>query len=193
MKIYKLLILISFSISSFSQTKVEINFHIENDSSIVKYLKEKKIDFSNNEIATLKSFKTFAEYSRDGKLIIPEAFFYNSKGEQINNKGRGVNCSSEIKKLEKISKMKSNPNNTLNDFLTDINIIENEKIIEDNIDLYIIITWGKFLNTESETSFNWFSKIRKIKDMKIKLLLLNLDIQENWNMTEVQKKTLGLM
>jgi hypothetical protein len=193
MKIHKLLILIFFSIQSFSQKKVEVNFQIENDSSIVKYLVEKKVDFINNQIATLKTFNGFVRFNNEGKLVIPEAYFYNSKGELINNKGKGVNCGSEIKELEKISKMKSYPNNTFNDFLKDVDIIENEKNVENSFDLYIVITWGKFLNSESETSLNWFSNIRKVKEMKIKILLLNLDLQEKWNLTDDQKKALGII
>lgn len=184
-----------FFISSFcfGQKQIEINFQTENDSTLIQYLKENKIDFSNNQIATLAGIGTFAEYSRDGKLVVPEAYFYNSKGQLIKNRGKGTYCGVEIKKIEKISKMKSDPNQTLQNFLSSINIIEESEFIEDNVDVYIIITWAKFLSTESQTSLSWFSSLKKQNVLNIKFLLLNLDIQESWKLTNDQKKYLGII
>jgi hypothetical protein len=193
MKIIKILFLVFISLSGFAQKKIEINFKLENDSTIIQYLKENKIDFSNNQIATLKGIGTFGEYGRAKKLTVPEAYFFNSKGELIKNKGKGIYCGAELKKLEKVSKMKSDPNQTLESFLNDITILDGTKLSEDNIDIYIIITWAKFLSSESETSLNWFSMLKKNQNLKIKVLLLNLDVQESWKLTEGQKEYLGIM
>lgn len=193
MKIIKILFLSLISFSCFAQKKIEINFKIENDSTIIQYLKENKIDFTNNQIATLKGIGTFGEYGRTEKLSVPHAYFFNSKGELIKNKGKGLYCGAEIKKLEKVSKMKSDPNQTLENFLNDITILDGSMLTDENIDIYIVITWGKFLSSESETSLNWFSNLKKQENLKIKVLLLNLDIQERWNLTEGQKKHLGII
>ena len=193
MKIIKLLLIALISFSCFAQKKVEINFKMENDSTILQYLKENKIDFSNNQIATLRGIGTFGEYGRAKKLTVPDAFFFNSKGELIKNEGKGMDCAAELKKLEKVSKMKSDPNQTLTNFLDDITILDGSELADETIDLYIVITWGKFLSSESETSLNWFSSLKKEENLKIKVLLLNLDIQERWNLTDDQKKYLGII
>ncbi|MCB0432639.1 MAG: hypothetical protein KDD18_06385, partial [Mangrovimonas sp.] len=109
------------------------------------------------------------------------------------NKGKGMDCAAELKKLEKVSKMKSDPNQTLANFLNDITILDGSELADETIDLYIVITWGKFLSSESETSLNWFSSLKKEENLKIKVLLLNLDIQERWNLTDDQKKYLGII
>ena len=101
-------------------------------------------------------------------------------------------CGAELKKLEKVSKMKSDPSQTLENFLKEITILDGSIITDENVDLYIFITWGKFLSAESETSLNWFSNLTDQENLKIKVLLLNLDIQENWNLTENQKEYLGI-
>ncbi|MCO6175979.1 hypothetical protein NHF50_13080 [Flavobacterium sp. NRK F10] len=192
MKIIQIMFLMLVSITSFAQKKIEINFKIENDSTIIHYLKAKKVDFSNDQIATLKGIGTFAEFSKTGRLVVPDAFFFNSKGELIKNKGKGMYCGAELKKLEKISKMKSDPGQTLENFLKEITILDGSTITDENVDMYIFITWGKFLSAESETSLNWFSNLANQENLKIKVLLLNLDIQENWNLTENQKEYLGI-
>ena len=156
-------------------------------------MKENKIDFSNNQIATLKGIGSFGEYGRTEKLTVPDAYFFNSKGELIKNKGKGIYCGAELKKLEKVSKMKSDPNQTLKNFLNDITILDGSKLTEDNVDIYIVIKWAKFLSSESETSLNWFSKLKKNENLKIKVLLLNLDVQESWKLTEGQKEYLGIL
>lgn len=193
MKIIKIIFIVLISFNSYSQKKIKINFKIENDSTIIQYLKNKKIKFSNNQIATLKGIGTFAEYGRTERLVIPEAFFFNSKGELIKNKGKGVYCGAELKELKKVSKMKSDSSKTLDNFLEkDIKILDSSSIIDENVDLYIFITWGKFLSTESEISLNWFSNLTEQENLKIKVFLLNLDIQENWNLTLGQKEYLEI-
>jgi len=184
-----------FFVSSFcfAQKQIEINFQTENDSTLIQYLKENKVKFSNNQIATLTGIGTFAEYSREGKLVVPEAYFYNSKGQLIKNRGKGTYCGAEIKKIEKISKMKSDPNQILQGFLKDIVIIDKSEFIEERVDVYIVIPWAKFLSEESQTSLNWFSSLIKQDKLKIKFLLLNLDIQESWKLTNDQKKYLGII
>ena len=50
MKIIQIIFLMLISVTSFAQKKIEINFKIENDSTIIHYLKEKKVSFSSNQI-----------------------------------------------------------------------------------------------------------------------------------------------
>jgi len=55
-----------------------------------------------------------------------------------------------------------------------------------------LINWAIFLDSNNETSFNWYKSLKSNKDLKIKVILINLDVQESWNLTEGQKKFLGV-
>ena len=193
MKIIKVLFLFFISISCFAQKKKDIHFKIEKDSSIIQYLNENKIEFSTNQIATLKGIGTFAEYGRAKKLVVPDAYFFNSNGELIKNNGKGTYCGAELKKLEKISKYKSDPNQTLEKFLKDIIILDDSEFSDEPADIYIVITWAKFASSESQTSLNWFSSLQKQEKLNIKILLLNIDVQESWKLTDGQKEYLGIL
>ena len=78
MRFSKLFFLSLISISCLAQKKREIEFKIENDSTIIQYLTKNKIAFSNNQIATLKGIRTFSEFGKAEKLAIPDAYFFNS-------------------------------------------------------------------------------------------------------------------
>ncbi len=193
MKLINLFLLTLVVTSSFAQKNKDIILRIEDDSSLVNYLKEHKINFSNSQVATLKGIGTWAEFSRAKKLTIPSAFFFNSNRELIKNKGKGTYCGAELKKIEKISKMKTDANQTLEDFLNHITILDGSEFIDNNVDVYIIIAWGKFANSQSQISLNWFSKLKNQEYLRMKIMLLNIDLQESWNVTDEQKKHLGIL
>jgi hypothetical protein len=125
-------------------------------------------------------------------LGVPDAYFFNSKGELLETGSKGTDCSVAINRLDKIYKCKSDSHQLLQNFLDDIQIQDDKKFIADNVDIYVIITWAKFLSSESETSFSWFSHLKGEQKYSIKVLLLNLDVQESWNLSEKQKKYLGV-
>jgi hypothetical protein len=62
----------------------------------------------------------------------------------------------------------------------------------DVYDIYVLINWAIFLDSNNETSFNWYTSLKNNKELKIKVILINLDVQEIWNLTDGQKEFLGV-
>ena len=65
-------------------------------------------------------------------------------------------------------------------------------ISSDDYDIYVLINWAIFLDSNNETSFNWYTSLKNNKELKIKVLLINLDVQETWQLTDKQKEFLGV-
>ena len=185
---------IIFSIASslaFSQN-VKIDFKIENQNSITKYLDDKKVEYTLDDIAILRDIKVFGDYGKTERLVVPEAYFFNKDGFLLKNNNKGVGCGASIKNLSKILKSKYDVNETISTRLKDYKILGNNDVLTEQYDIYILINWAIFLDSNNETSFNWYKSLKSNKDLKIKVILINLDVQESWNLTEGQKKFLGV-
>ncbi|RRJ89722.1 hypothetical protein [Flavobacterium macacae] len=193
MKLIMLTTLTFLSIICSAQKKRDIDFKIETDSSVLQYLEHKNISFLGTQNATLRGIGTFGEYGRSNKLIVPDALFFNKHGYLIENGGKGENCGASINKLEKLVKMKSNASLTLKNFLNEVTLNDGEYSIEYQTDIYIILKWAKWAPAESETTFKWLASLQNQNKLKIKILLLNLDIHERWNLSEEQKQYLGII
>jgi hypothetical protein len=190
----KIFLGIIFSIASslaFCQN-VKIDFKIENQNSITKYLDEKKVEYTLDDIAILRDIKVFGDYGKTERLVVPEAYFFNKDGFLLKNNNKGVGCGASIKNLSKILKSKYDVNETISTRLKDYKILGNNDVLTEQYDIYILINWAIFLDSNNETSFNWYKSLKSNKDLKIKVILINLDVQESWNLTEGQKKFLGV-
>ena len=190
----KIFLGIIFSIASslaFCQN-VKIDFKIENQNSITKYLDEKKVQYTLDDIAILRDIKVFGDYGKTERLVVPEAYFFNKDGFLLKNNNKGVGCGASIKNLSKILKSKYDVNETISTRLKDYKILGNNDVLTEQYDIYILINWAIFLDSNNETSFNWYKSLKSNKDLKIKVILINLDVQESWNLTEGQKKFLGV-
>ena len=184
------LIFILYAGFSYSQNN-QIKFKLENKNSLIEYLDANQVSYSFEEIATLKDIRIFSEYSKTKKLAVPEAFFFNKDGFLIENNSKAISCGSSVKHLKKLASAKYNANEKFSDWVEKLTILDKKDDLE-NYDLYILINWAIFLDANNEVSFNWFKSIKDKTELKIKVILVNLDVQENWNLTEGQKEYLGI-
>ena len=191
MKIFIGVIFCLISTLTFSQ-KVAINFKIENEKSFVDYLHEKKLEYTLDDIAILKDIKVFSDYSKTERLVVPEAYFFNKEGFLLKNKNRGVGCGANIKNISKILKSKNDTNQQIKNWLKDYQILGTTDSLSDEYDIYVLINWAIFLDSNNATSFNWYSSLKNNKELKIKVILINLDVQEIWKLTDGQKEFLGV-
>ena len=193
---YILVLLLTFtSLLTNAQKKRDIEFKIEDEASITQYLDERNIDYSIDELAMLSNTKAFNTYAQAGNLKVPDAYFFNSKGERLVKTAKGTSCGVEIKKLAKIAKSKSDSTDLLTNFLKNVSVLDSSDFSSGEADVYVVITWGKVLAEDSETSLSWFTHLKKVADkgIKVKVLLLNIDVQSKWNLSEAQKKHLGII
>ena len=191
----KLIHLASFFIlfiSCSAQKNISIPFTVENKDSLNTYLIENKVEFEKNDLYTIKDFTSFAHFNNDGKLQVPEILFFNSNGYLVKNRFNNNECSQVINEIEKINSLKFNKKITINDWLEHISPLNQDSTVKDNI--YIIINWAKFVDKFNGQSFEWYNQLRnKNSNLKVNCILLNLDIQEKWNLTEPQKKALNII
>lgn len=177
--------------SCYAQKSISINFNIENKESLNKYLTENKVTLEENDLFSIKSFNSFAHLNNDDKLQVPEILFFNSKGFLVKNRFNDNECSQVINEIEKIDSLKFNKNISINDWLEHISPLNND--ITENGNIYIIINWAKFVDKFNEQSFEWYKELKnQDSNLKVNCILLNLDIQEKWNLTEEQKKALNI-
>lgn len=191
MKYFLTISIILFSVNSFFCQKNEIKFKLETENSLIEYLNRNDVLYSLEEIATLKDIQAFSKYSKEEKLVVPEAFFFNKDGYLIKNSSKSINCGSSVKHLKKLSSAKYNVNEKFTDWINEFTFLD-KKVDSENYDLYILINWAIFLDDYNEVSFNWYKSIKEKKELKIKVILVNLDVQENWNLNENQKEYLGI-
>jgi hypothetical protein len=53
-----------------------------------------------------------------------------------------------------------------------------------DFDFIVINTWGKFLGKMNERLFATLSCVKERKDLRIKVINLNCDIQKSWNVSK---------
>lgn len=179
------------SIYCFAQKNISIDFNIENEESLKAYLTENKVSFENDDLYYIKDFNSFAYLNNNDKLQVPEILFFNSNGYLVKNRFNDNECSQVINEIEKINSLKFNKKITINDWLKHISPLNQD--ITENGSLFIIINWAKFVDKFNEQSFEWYKELKnQNSNLKVNCILLNLDIQENWNLTEQQKKALNI-
>ena len=179
------------SISCFAQKNISIDFNIENKESLNTYLTEKEVNFEKDDLYSIKDFNSFAYLNNNDKLQVPEILFFNSNGYLVKNRFNDNECSQVINEIEKIDLLKFNKKITIKDWLKYISPLNQD--ITENGSIFIIINWAKFVDKFNEQSFEWYKELKnQNSNLKVNCIFLNLDIQENWNLTEQQKKALNI-
>lgn len=191
MKFY-LSLLFCFFCSLVLCQKVDITFKSVNQDSLINYLNKNQISYDLDDLAILKDIKVFGNYSATQRLAVPDAYFFNTDGFLLKNKNKGISCGANIKDLSKIMKSKIDSNQPLSNWLDELTFLGTETFLSETYDLYVFINWALFLDSNNETSFNWYRSLKEKKELKIKVILVNLDVQETWHLTEGQKQFLGI-
>ncbi len=172
--------------------KVEITFKSVNQDSLFNYLNKNQISYDLDDLAILKDIKVFSNYSATERLAVPEAYFFNKDGFLLKNKNKGISCGATIKDLTKIMKSKIDINQQLSTWFEELTFLGTQPSLEETYDIYVLINWAIFLDSNNQTSFNWYQSLKENKVLKVKVVLVNLDVQESWNLTKGQKQFLGI-
>jgi|SRR5690606_24171647 len=195
LRIIYIIFLLSFCFSCTITKNKEIKFVKHTNESLIIFLKSKNVDFDIKDIAYLKEFESFAEFNNSNKLVVPEAYFFNKDGYKISQKFSEEQCGNLIKNINTISSYSYDKNDKISNWLDKISFIDDSvkdsEILNKNYDIYIIINWASFAEKTSNQSFNWYKSIKENKEFEIKVILLSLDIKEEWKITDYQNKVLG--
>lgn len=155
----------------------------------------KKHGISNVDFYYFKDIKSYIASSKEKYLSIPDAFFFNSNGEYVTYKKKTTDCNAKvddfINDLKSFNSSSSNKSLKINSFLS--LLTSNSKINIEKSEITVFLTWAIFAGkTNKEKTFDWIKLINKAKEngVSISYYLVNCDLQENWNLTNEQKKRL---
>jgi hypothetical protein len=122
---------------------------------------------------------------------VPEILFFNTDGYLVKNRFNNNECSQVINDIQKINSLEYDKNITINDLLKNITPVY--KNSSETKKYYVVINWAKFVGKINKQSFDWYNDLKKSSSNTIvNCILLNLDIQESWNLNEQQKKSLNI-
>lgn len=178
--------------------KVSFDLKKETDSSMLAFLDKNNVEYKKEELATLNSAYAYGLFSNNGYLQVPEAHFFNRDGYRVNDNFKGAGCGQVIKNADKINTAPvSDKKEQLNAFAENFDFMAIPNETQVKYDAYVVISWGIFADKDvheaNETAFKWYKSLKKdFPDMKIKVILLNIDLQEKWHLTKEQEEVLGV-
>ena len=193
-KMKKILLYITIFIGTFScssQKNISINFKLENEESLNSYLTNNKVNVEKDDSYILKDFKSFANFNNSDRLQIPEILFFNSQGYLVKNRFNNNECTQVINDIEKINSLEFDKNVKIQDWFDNIKPLYNG--LKNNNEYYVIINWAIYVDKINKQSFSWYNELKKsTSKSKVNCILLNLDVMENWNLNDKQKKALNI-
>jgi len=175
--------------------KKKSKFSIKTQDELLNYLNEYSVDYDKEDLMVLNDVKTFLNYLQEEKITIPSAYFFNKNGYRVSQEYTGDRCGQVISRPEEMNMVSFDENDSINEWLKDYTFFFEGESFDDNTeyDSYVIICWASFLHKKSNrTSFNWYKSIKENKDLKIKPILLSLDLLSDWEMTDLHRKAFGL-
>lgn len=178
-----------------------IEFKEENKASLISFLDAKEAVYEQEDVAVLKDFRTFIAYNDSEKLVAPEAYFFNKDGYRVINNFKGTRCGLVINNIREVNnapldESKDHINNWLKNF-TFLSDSSHHTNPEDDYDVYVIISWAKFADpiakgNINDTTLSWYKSLKENPDLKIKTILLNIDVQESWALSDEYKEAIGM-
>jgi len=169
---------------------------IENENSIKKIALKYKLDTTNIVCINSKDFL----YELNGRSI-PDAAIYDSKGNYIEYRAFDTSCNAGLFEFIPNLNTKNSYNKPdyakleveLNKFL-DLRgkLIENpEAIWRASADFYVLIYWNVWTGKLNKDHVKvWEDAAQNNKNAKIKVIKVNLDLQEHWGAT-AQNEIMG--
>ena len=160
-----------------------------NNDQMTELLDKRHVDFDQKDLAYLKDLKSFVEFN-NGKFIVPDYFMFNKEGHLINSGFNQDQCGYLIKSLdEKLFKI--DENQTLDAFAKQLAFMDKEQAYQDK-DYVVFITWAAFApKGANKGAFRDYTYVKEHYD-NVQVYLLNLDVNEAWNLTDKQKEALHL-
>lgn len=158
---------------------------IENQESITKKALKFGLDTTNIISVTSKDFPYVLK-----STSIPNAAIYDSKGKYIEYRQTDTSCNAGlfdfIPKLN-VSGTYNKPDSTslAEEWTKFRNLKGNEMNLPNNADFYLLIYWNVWTGKLNKDHVKiWEDLARENKNCKIKVIKVNLDIQEYWEPKE---------
>ncbi|PJX23294.1 hypothetical protein CAP47_06190 [Psychroflexus sp. S27] len=197
MKRTLIIVIVIFFISGCKVTSTkdaEISFTLETKESLEKYLSTNNLNYEKNHLYTLKDIRTFAEFNEQDKLSLPQVLFFKKNGKQVKNVFNHNECTNIISDFNQINDLKIDKSAFLFEELLDkINPLYSNKVKDDMIS--VVIFYGKYVSSHksiNNQSFEWYEEVSKVNKNDVNILLVSLDVMQNWNLTKETKESIGI-
>ena len=158
---------------------------IENQESITKKALKFGLDTSNIVSVTSKDFPYVLK-----STSIPNAAIYDSKGKYIEYRQTDTSCNAGlfdfIPKLNVSGAYNKPDSSSLAEEWSKFRDLKgNEMTLPNNADFYLLIYWNVWTGKLNKDHVKiWEDLARENKNCKIKVIKVNLDIQEYWDLKE---------
>lgn len=168
------------------------NPKIENAETVKSYIKKINFDTQNNLVLKDKSsYKTVLNLFYKS---FPEAVLFDNYGNELIYKETATSCNAGLFKvipeLDKNSELKKGTHQ-LSQVLSDYTkpLDDDSEIITNDSDYYLLINWAVFAGKfNKDHVLAWENLAKNNKNCKIKVLKLNMDLQESWNLKKEDLK-----
>lgn len=168
---------------------------IETVESSQHYLSKRKIDTTNS--IYFKDFDSYITAMNSDVTGIPDAFFYNQKGEFVTYQKSSEDCNAHVDEfisdLKNFNSRESDSNRNINKLLTLTQTGQAKPVeFEKGYEIYVVMTWAVFIGKVNDPhTFHWIELLKKAQkeNIDIKYYLLNADAQKIWNMNEHEKES----
>lgn len=192
MKKIKLLLLFTLLVNCKTLTKISYsvkNPNFKKNVELYNFLKK-----NNVNLKSIYFFKDFDNMIKGYELkysTIPDAYFFNQNGDFIPYKSNTEQCNAKvddfITDLKNINNNKSE-NKNINDFIPLLSNDKNEVIVLNEIT--VLITWATYLGkVNKQKAFEWIKLLEQAKEkgIKVNYYLVNYDLQECWELKSDEK------
>lgn len=196
MKSYFYLLLL-LGVTSLAQ-KNKVVYAYENTKTLIDFLDENKVNYNLKDLAVFYGARNWLDFYNEKRTIVPSAYFYNAEGLLIVEDFDADRCGQVISGLDSkdiINSYKTDPEKSINSFLERIDFkFTQDEIFNEKFDLYVVIVYGKLVKTKTSnpTAFNWYNRLKTNTNVKIKPILLSIDIMDDWKVTPEFEKEFDL-
>lgn len=196
----KLFLILSLFISFLAigqKNKPTAHFEWENNNTLKAFLETNNVEIDVKDLATLDYINSWVYFNNNDFIQVPNAVFFNREGQRIAKNFVGEKCSQAIKGLEKIDSYKVDKDENINDWVSKYMAFPftTEPVFGKPYDAYVLIFYCKCLDEYDDvnaTAFRWYKSLKENDKVKVKAILLNLDIQNTWKLSDEQKNAIGL-
>ena len=161
---------------------------IENERTILNFAKKYNLDTTNIVTMNASDYPEFA----NGKSI-PDADIFDMAGNYIEYRQSDTSCNAGlfqfIPDLNRNGKYNQSGKTSLNSIFPKLRNLKGEKLEKITpADFYILIYWTVYTGKLNKDHVKiWEELATKNTNAKIKVLKVNLDIQENWGKDQTDK------
>ncbi len=164
--------------------------NFESYESQKTFLKDRDVDVQSYYY---KDVSAYAQASKNKRIDIPNAYFFNKDGNFVSYKKSSTDCNANvggfIADIKNFKNLEETDSFNIREVFSLTNIDSSE--IATLSEINVVLTWAVFAGkVNDEKTFKWIQLLKQAQNevVDVKYYLLNCDLQHNWNLSDMQKK-----